>query len=235
MFTDLKLNRFYKGVVVLLTVFTLVSCGDQKVHEGTIEFEVTYPYFNAQGFMAGMLPDKMVMRFKGNKYKTEVKKGKAFSSGFIVDCDAKTLTTLFQFGQRRKYSTMDEATTKKYVDEKFPKPTYMHTNEGDSIVGFLCRRSVAIFEEMGQPDATLHYTDGIGIENPNWCLPYHEINGVMLVYEVQQYGLRMRFTATKFDPAPVDDKVFEIPSNYKAVPVDELQKEIEEMFSTIID
>ncbi|MFN3343005.1 MAG: hypothetical protein ACK40M_09935 [Flavobacteriales bacterium] len=235
MVNALFIYRLRSVIVACLAVVMLSSCGSDKVYEGTIEFEVSYPYFRASGFMAGMLPDKMVMRFKGNKYKTEVKKGRAFSSSFIIDCDNKTLTTMFQFGQRRKYAILEEAAVLKRRDEKFPIPTYMHTNEGDSIVGFLCRKSVAIFEELGQPEATLYYTDEIGIKNPNWCFPYHAIDGVMLIYELQQFGIRMRFTAEKFDPAPIDDKIFEVPSNYNAVPFAELEKEMEEMFSTIVD
>lgn len=215
----------------------LSSCSSEsKVYQGTIEFEVSYPYFTPKGFMANLLPEKMVMKFKGNKYKSEVKRGKAFSSAFIVDCDAKTLTTLFQFGNRRKFSTMDEARTLKQVEEKFTLPEYMHTNEGDSIAGFLCRKSIALFNNtLGQPEATLYYTDAIGIENPNWCLPYHEIKGVFLIYEIEQFGIRMRFTAKKFTDEAIDDKEFEVPANYKSVPVDELQKEMEDMFGTIVD
>ncbi|MBX7093368.1 MAG: hypothetical protein K1X56_01515 [Flavobacteriales bacterium] len=233
---DFSRNNFVFRLIAYLGVVSILSCcGNSKVNEGTIEFEVTYPYFNKTGFLSAMLPDKATMRFKGNKYKMEVKKGKAFSSAFLVDCDSKTLTTLFQLGQRRKYSVMDQSAVNKRLEEKFAKPMYMHTSEGDSIVGFLCRKSVAIFEEMGQPEATLMYTEQIGIKDPNWCLPYNEITGVLLVYEVEQYGIRMRFTAKKFDPAPVEDKMLEIPSNYKQVPVNDLEREIEEMFSTIVD
>lgn len=227
-------------LILPLALFFLLkfsSCGgESKVYQGTIEFDVTYPYFNPSGFMASLLPEKMTMKFKGNKYKTQVKRGKAFSSAFIVDCDAKTLTTLFQFGSQRKYSLMDDAQVQEQIKTKFPKPEYMHTNEGDSVVGFLCRKSIAMFnDQMGQPEATLLYTDRIGIENPNWCMPYHEIKGVFLVYELEQFGLRMRFTATKFNDEPVEDAEFEVPANYKNVPVNDLEKEMEDMFGTIVD
>jgi hypothetical protein len=213
----------------------LQSCGDGKIHEGTVEYEVSYPYFNKEGsFLSSMLPQKATFRFKGNKWMMQVKRGRAFSSAFIVDCEAKTMTTLFQFGSKKKYSVMTEAEVLKRRDEKFPKPSYMHTNEGDSIAGFFCRKSIALFEELGQPEATLYYTDAIGIENPNWCFPYHEITGVFMVYELEQWGLRTRFTAEKFDPAPVEDSMFEVPSGYKKVPVADLEKEMEEMFGAIV-
>lgn len=236
----LRIIHFVKNTrisfIAVAVTLMLGSCGgDSKVYEGTIEFEVTYPYYTPKGFMSSLLPEKMTMKFKGNKFKTEVKRGKAFSSAFIVDCDAKTLTTLFQFGTKRKFSLMDEAGVHKQVEEKFAKPEYMHTNEGDSIVGFLCRKSIAFFNTMGQPEATLYYTDAIGIENPNWAFPYHEIKGVFLIYEIEQFGIRMRFTAKKFNPDPIEDKEFEVPSNYKSVPVEELSKEMEDMFGTIVD
>ena len=94
---------------------------------------------------------------------------------------------------------------------------------------------MAVFEEISQPDVTLYYTEDINIENANWFNPYNEIKGVLLGYELDRYGLRMRFTATKFDPAPLEDSDFEVPSNFKKVPYDELEKEMEEMFRTLVE
>lgn len=218
----------------LLLQFFLVSCGNNKVRQGTLEFEISYPRYRASGFMANMLPDKMTMKFKSNKYVIEVKKGKAFSSGFIVDCEKKIMTSLYQFGTRRYYATLNEVETQKMLKE-FPVATYIHAKEGDSLAGFLCRKSIAVFEDLSQPDVTLYYTDEIGIKNANWCTPYNEIEDVLLVYEVERYGMRMRFTATKFIKEDIPNEIFDIPANYKEVPLEKMEQEMSEMFKSFLE
>jgi hypothetical protein len=219
---------------LLLPLLLLVQCGNKKIRQGILEFEINYPRYRASGFMANMLPDKMTMKFKNDKYVIEVKKGKAFSSGFIVDCKNKIMTSLYQFGTRRYYATLNEAETQKMLKD-FPVPTYIHAKEGDSLAGFLCRKSIAVFEDLSQPDVTLYYTDEIGIKNANWCTPFSEIEDVLLVYEVERYGMRMRFTATKFIKEEIPDEVFDIPDNYKEVPLEKMEQEMSEMFKSFLE
>lgn len=222
-------------ICIISILVILVSCSsDDRPVEGTFTYEIEYPYYQGSGFMAKMLPDKMTMKFKDNMIRTEVKKGKAFSTIFLVDCNDKKMTVMFQFGTRRKYAEPSDAQIKTMV-EQFPAPIYMHTNEADSVSGFFCNKSVAVFEAISQPDVTLYYTEDINIENANWYNPYSEIKGVLLGYELDRYGLRMRFTATKFDPSPLEEKDFEVPSNFKKVPFDELEKEMEGMFKTLVE
>ena len=228
-----KKKRVY-WLLLLFPLFFLVRCGDNKIRQGTLEFEINYPRYRASGFMANMLPDKMTMKFKNNKYVIEVKKGKAFSSGFIVDCDKKIMTSLYQFGTRRYYATLNEAETQKMLKD-FPVPTYIHAKDGDSLIGFLCRKSIAVFEDLSQPDVTLYYTDDIGIKNANWCTPYNEIEDVLLVYEVERYGMRMRFTATKFIKEDIPNETFDIPANYKEVPLDKMEQEMSDMFKSFLE
>jgi hypothetical protein len=218
-----------------LFVLFLSSCSDGRIHEGTLEFEVTYPNIRAGSFRANMMPDKMTMKFKDNKFRTEVKKGRIMSTIFIIDCEAKTVTTLFQLGRNVKlYHVLNESEAKRKAAE-FPTPIYMHTNEGDSLAGFLCRRSVAIYDQMGYPDVNLMHTDMIGLDQANWWTPFTDIEGVLLDYEVERYGIRMRFTANKFIEGEVEEKEFEIPEGYKLVTMEELEKEMEGISKTLME
>jgi hypothetical protein len=197
-----------------------------------IEFEITYPYYQGSGFMASMLPDKMTMTFKDGVYKTEVSKGTLFKSSFIVDCNKKTLTNLFHFGTKNIYCVMSEKSVKEML-KKAPKPQYLETNDGDSLAGFLCKKTVAYYEEVEQPDVAIYSTSEIKIPNSNWWTPFSEIKDVLLEYEVEQFDFRMRFTAVKFTATEVDDSEFDVPSQYKKVSLKKIEKELKEVFGSL--
>ena len=226
------INRTVLFLSIGFSVF-LSSCGgEEEVTQGVIEFEITYPYYQGSGFMASMLPDKMIMTFKDGVYKTEVSKGNLFKSAFIVDCNNKTLTNLFHFGTKNIYCVMKEKSVKEML-KKAPRPQYLETNDGDSLAGFLCKKTVAYYEEVEQPDVAIYSTADIKIPNSNWWTPFHEIEDVLLEYEVEQFDFRMRFTAVKFTVTEVEDSAFDVPSQYKKVSLKKIEKELHEVFGTL--
>lgn len=211
----------------------ITSCGsEESPSQGEIEFDILYPYYQGSGLMASMLPDKMSMVFKDGVYKTEVSRGSIFKSSFIIDCNKKTVTNLFQFGTRKYYAVMNEKAVKKMLASE-PKAQYLESNDGDSLAGFLCKKTVAYYEELEQPDVAIYSTTDINIPNSNWWTPFHEIDGVLLEYEIERYDFRMRFSATKFTSREVEDSEFDIPSNYKKVSIEKIEKELKEVFGSL--
>jgi len=217
----------YAGIVLL------ASCGSGKVAEGVIEYEVTYPYLNASDFMVKMLPNKMTMRFKDGKWKTTVSKGKSIKTEFFADCKNKTLATAFQFGTKKLLVDLTESEIKGMLKE-FPKLTYLEVNDKDTLVGLDVRKKVAVFEDISYPEAELWYTEDIDLDNANWCYPYSEIKGVLLQYEIERYGLRMRLKATSFKEEAVDDAEFNLPTGYKKVQLKNFEAEVKKIFGMVI-
>ncbi len=214
-------------------LISLASCGSGKVSEGILEYEVSYPYLNASDFMVRMLPNKMTMRFKDGKFKTTVSKGKSIKTEFIADCKNKTLSTAFQFGTKKLLVELTESEIKGMLKE-FPKLTYLEVNDKDTCVGFNVLKKVAVFEDISYPEAELWYTDEIDIENANWCYPYSDIKGVLLQYEIERYGLRMRLRATRFRDEAVDDAEFNLPEGYKKVKLKDFEAEVKKIFGMVI-
>lgn len=224
-----KLIQYFIYAGILL----LTACGNGKVTEGIIEYEVSYPYLNASDFMVKMLPNKMTMRFKDNKWKTTVSKGKSIKTEFFSDCKNKTLSTAFQFGTKKLLVELTESEIKGMLKE-FPELTYIDINDRDTICGFNVMKKDAVFEDIAYPEAELWYTDEIDIENANWCYPYSEIKGVLLQYEIERYGLRMRLKATHFRDEPVDDSEFNLPAGYKKVKLKNFESEVKKIFGMVI-
>lgn len=213
-----------------LLLFT--SCGSNKVSEGVIEYEVSYPYLNANDFMVRMLPNKMTMKFKDGKFKTVVSKGKSIRTEFIADCNNKTLITAFQFGTKKLMVELTESEIKSMLKE-FPKVTYLDISDSDTLVGFNVNKKDAVFEDISYPEAELWYTNEIDLPNANWCYPYSDIKGVLLKYEIERYGLRMQLKAISFKEESIDNSEFNGPEGFKKVKLKDFEEEVKKLFGMV--
>ena len=108
----------------------------------------------------------------------------------------------------------------------------LYTNATDTIAGYPCKKAVAVYNGIDQPEVDLWYTDAIHMDKPNWYSPYTEIPGVLLRYEMVQYGMRMRLDATSVTPGPVDASKFEPKQDYDKVTPEVLHQELAEVLST---
>ena len=67
-----------------------------------------------------------------------------------------------------------------------------------------------------------------------WCIKV-ALNGVLLGYEVSQFGLNMKFKAISLDTdSKIPDNSFDIPENYQKVSLEMFLYKMEEIFSTFL-
>jgi len=231
-------NRVLASIGLIL-VF-LVSCQPEekekpKIKEGILTFEVTYPYYR-DNFMASLLPDEMTMTFKDNVYKNYITKGGLFSTSVISDCNNEILILTLDFGPKKIYTKLDKALTDTML-LMYATPDIIMMNEYDSIAGFNCERKMAVFDDLADGyDVELFETEDIEIKNSNWCNQYKDIENVLLGYEIGQYGLQSRMRAISFDDSTkVTSKDFEVPDNFKEVPLDRMLYEMEEIFKSLVE
>lgn len=233
-----KVHLLLLAIITTMLV-AFVGCGAKeeveipKLKEGEIIFEVTYPYYT-DGFMASLLPDEMVMTFKDNIYKNSVTKGGLFTTTIIADCNIKELTMMLDFGPKKIYCVLDTLLTREMLT-RFPVPDILSAQNYDSLAGMRCSKSMAIFNNLEDGyDVELFETQDIDIKESNWCNQYSEVDGVLLGYELEQYGLQMRMRATELDSIKVDLKSFAIPETYKQVPMERMLYELEEIFKSLV-
>ena len=108
-----------------------------------------------------------------------------------------------------------------------PKPIIEKTNDTKLISSYTCKRAKVSYADKKIPGFDIWYTTEIDIKNPNWSNPYHEIEGVLMEYQLKRYGLELRFTCTSVSKASIDDAVFELPSEYKIITREEMDKKFE--------
>lgn len=214
----------------------LTSCEqglfDTRPSEGTVTFDVTYPYMTKKGLMASMMPNSMELKFKGNNYSSDLTAGMGlFRMGFISDNNDRRLKNFLKIGPQKMAVELDEQHTLQYLEE-FPELTIIKTPGIDTIAGFRCKEAIAIYNDASKPDMTLYYTDEIKMTQPNWCNQFNEIDGVLLAYEIDRYDIRMRFRATSFSEDKIEATEFNIPEDFNMVTASVLEKEIEETLRT---
>lgn len=220
--------------LLLFGVIILSSCKDSvsDKSEGVIEYNVTYPKMDKTNFMLSFMPKEMKMYFKDNKYITTVSAGMGtFKTEFVCDQAADEFFQLVKL-INKKYVL-------KLTGEEIPNtlknlPEYQieFVDEYKEILGYVCKKAIVTVNNENNDAFTVYYTKDIKIESPNWCNQFAPIDGVMLEYQYDKYDICMRFEAKKVTFEKVKDKVFEIPSEYKAVTFDEMEQEMTEIFDS---
>ena len=67
------------------------------------------------------------------------------------------------------------------------------------------------------------------VKNSNWCNQYSQIEGVLLGYEIKQFGIQARMIAVKLDSVKVNDTIFNVPKGFKEVSLERMLYEMDEI------
>ncbi len=206
----------------------------EEISEGKITYQVTYPKFK-NDMMLAILPDELEFTFKANKYKNKVLKRGWFSSEMIADCNSRTLVMTLELTLKRIYSEIDSSKTNLML-ENYPSPEITFTEELDTVAGIKCKKAIAYFKDWGSEGVKvdLYYTDRIAIKEPNWCNQYKEIPGVLLAYELNQFGLRMKMRASKVEEITIQYSNFKPKKAYREVSLDHILYDMEELFHALL-
>lgn len=209
----------------LLLVISYPGCknGDSTTPaEGIIEYDaVVVDQSNA---MAGLAPNKMIVKFKQNKYVAEFSAGMGlFSMHIISDPEKKTVTQLVKILNKKFARVQDSADIKKEND-MFPRMQIQPTNETKVIAGYKCKKAKVVFDDSKHTNYDIFYTDDINIDQPNWNNPYNQISGILMEYQLTRHNLEMRFIAKKVTQTEIDDAIFNVPQDYKIISEQEMNE-----------
>ena len=203
----------------------------RTVDQGVIEYALSFPDYDPNGLMAGMLPERTLVTFTKDRQVVELSAGMGvFRTAMITDSRQRAMDYHLAILSKKLVAHMSEREVRQ-LDEGTPVLTILHTPDRDTIAGYPCRKAIALFADMGQPEIDLWYTDRIGVEDPNWFGPFADIPGMLLRYEVEQYGMRMRLDAVNVKPGPVDEAKFAVKKDHEPVEPAVLQHEMEEVLS----
>lgn len=230
---QVELNHMKNSLSVVTILFLLsallFSCAPATnpkfISEGIIEYKATP--VDPDNAMAALAPSKMTLKFKDNFEEAEMTAGMGlFATSFISDPAKKQFIQLVKLINQKFALVIAGDSVKKEVDSD-PKPIIEPTNEKKIIAGYNCVKAKVSYADKSIPGFDIWYTKELNIQNPNWSTPFHDIDGVLLEYQLKRYGLELRFTCTSVSKASVDESLFQLPSDYKIITSKEMAKKFE--------
>lgn len=221
---------------MLLAPALFSGCGSgflqRDVNEGTIEYALSFPDYDPDGLMAGMLPEKTTLCFTKDKQVAELSAGMGIFRTFMqVDNSGKAMDYHLSMMGKKIVAHLQPKDMPLFNSD-YGNPTILFTADADTIAGYPCKKALAVFDRMEQREIELWYTDRISIQDPNWFGPFAEVPGVLLRYEMVQNGIRMRLDATTVIPGDVDLAKFEPKQEFEKVAPPVLHHELAEVLGT---
>ena len=185
-----------------LLAILLYNC---KKHEpagiydnGRIEYKITYLENNLHQISPNLLPKRMKLEFN-QEYSVNL------IEGFMGVFKLQNIT----YFKHKRCSTLLEVLNKNYIYsgkrgdemccfENMDDMNIEHTSETRTIAGLSCHKAIVSLKGNSE-SFEVYYTNDIKLANPNVTNPYKKIDGVLAEFQLSLSGLKMKFTAEKFE------------------------------------
>lgn len=220
-------------VMALILGFVLTSATNsitkkKKGWKGTITYSISYSGEGITPAMVANAPKSTKVKVMGNKTSAEIVNGPMVLT-IIQNPEFNSFYQLIEFGDK-KYAV------KKSLDEinadslrKYDTEIDL-VNETKIIAGYECKKAVVTFIPRDTADGeeqifNFYYSTDLGDANTNSDSEFSEIPGLLLEYYNLQGNLITKFVATNVKKGGVKETDFLIPTDYKVLTEEELQKE----------
>jgi hypothetical protein len=221
------------GIGLFLYLYKYTSMfdklGGKDITEGVIEYDITYPKLDPNSMMASGMPSKAYLRFKNNNTSNDMSGMMGLISiTYISNTTKKTVEQRLTL-INKKYASEINTDDLKKLNDSYVSAVEESKNE-KQIAGYKCKEAVVKLNDGAQ--AKVYYTNDIGIENPNWSNPYSKIDGVLMDFQMERYGIVMHLKAKSVLAQKIDDATFSTPADsteYKITPFSELEKILQEL------
>jgi hypothetical protein len=224
-------------LLMIVLVWFVASCSSLSKAgasiEGTIVYEISYPY-EAPSVMMDLYPKEMIVSFKDNKLHSAIKSEyDMLTTEFIIDNTKKEFAQLLKNMSKRSAMHMSETETLAWFGGQ-PQYKLERTKETKLICGYKCYKTVAHPLDPSKPTIDIYATRTIGLDNSNWWNPYNGLDGFMMAYDIEQYGICMRMKAKRVSFENIEPSEFDIPANYAITDTRTMQGLLTEVVETYV-
>jgi len=219
------------GGFVYLYKFTDIfkDLGGKDIAEGVIEYDITYPKLDPNSMMVSGMPSKAYLRFKNSNMSNDMSGMMGLISiTYISNLESKAVEQRLTL-INKKYASEIPAEDLKRLNESYVA-SVDDNNKELMIAGFKCKEVTA--KLTNGEEVKIYYTNDIDIDNPNWSNPYNKIDGVLMDFQMERYGVVMHLKAKSVLAQTVDDETFKVPADsteYKRIVFSELEKILQEL------
>jgi len=239
-------SRFSKFVLigvwsapVIIMLLLVTACSqisnnvfDSKPSEGIIKYKISFPDVSDESITATLLPDQMTYAFTPSSFASNFETaGGVFKNRIVANRDTRTVDHQLKVFRKKIETKMQETDVIQMLAD-YPKSAIIRTNQTDTIAGFHCKKALIVFEEMGKKEIEVYYTNQIEMDSPNWCTQYHEIEGVLMAYEIVEFGIRMRLEAEEVKTPLEDLQMLQAEAEYSEITKEMMDIELEQLVQT---
>ena len=222
----------YLFAVALLLLLVTFGCSNEPrvVTEGKIIYAIDYPDCKDNFFLYSILPKEMEVNFKGGKMQSVIKKANLINE-LLVDCNDKSFAAYFKYGDEAFNVTLLETDVKSMLGDQ-QKYTIKMTSIKDTMAGFNVKKAIATSVSDPSDKIDLWYTDEIQVKNSNWYNPFKEIDGFLLAYSIDRYGIRMEFKAKGYEEIEITDEQLAPRKDGVSIPYGDYNKKLDGLFQS---
>lgn len=221
-------------MLLLVTACSQISNNvfDSKPSEGIIKYKISFPDVSDESITATLLPDQMTYAFTPSSFASNFETaGGVFKNRIVANRDTRTVDHQLKVFRKKIETKMQETDVIQMLAD-YPKSAIIRTNQTDTIAGFHCKKALIVFEEMGKKEIEVYYTNQIEMDSPNWCTQYHEIEGVLMAYEIVEFGIRMRLEAEEVKTPLEDLQMLQAEAEYSEITKEMMDIELEQLVQT---
>ncbi|MCG8410467.1 MAG: hypothetical protein MI739_04185 [Bacteroidales bacterium] len=211
----------FRLIILLIFILTVNSCKNEQpkdiINEGYIEYNIEYLDDSLDRFMVGLLPKKMIIRFKDNN---TINKIEGFSGiisfTHIQNYNEQKNITLIRI-LNKKYKYIEEINDQSLFFEELPGMKIEFKDSVKQIYGLSAQMAHITGSNLKTKPFDVFYTNDIVIDNVNALTPFKSIDGVLLEFQIRFYNMNMRLTINKIQATAISTNEFNIPEGYERI------------------
>lgn len=228
------MQRFLVYFFSLQLLLFVGSCSSdfRKISRGSIVYQVDYPEQKNNAFLYNILPKETEISFQDGVIKNDISQANLFNF-MLIDCNNKYLDLYHQYGDDGYNVKMNENEINSMI-HNLPKYSIKFISETRDIAGLKAQKAIATSKDNPNDKIELWYTEEIEIPNPNWYNPYRDVPGVLLVYSVTQFGIKMNYKAISFSKtkAGAINEQLSIPTKGSLIDYNEYSAKMSQLFQS---
>jgi GLPGLI family protein len=220
-----KLAKVAVLTVAGFMVFAFTNIIREATFEGIITYDIKVDSDNPQ--VAQMMQGSTIKTYiKGDMSRTETSMG-MYSNIVIANRKKPDETVMLMNIMGNKYQLKLDDKAKKEAEKNAPDVKYLDGTK--TIAGYACKEAQLTMTDKKSGNkytSDIFYTDQLPYNNEGTESQFKGLKGFPLSYSVKQSGMSMNMTAKSIDKQAVPDSVFNVPTGYKLMTMDEMQKDM---------
>ena len=198
---------------------------EKQASQGKIIYDIEIIGDDLDPFMVSMMPSQAEFFFKEEKTALFLSsRGNLVRFAAFSNASERTIVQEIKLMNKKVKAEFDDKEIFFYMER--PNFTMIPPNMNDTLAGLHVDADLVIYDEIDTKESIIYYSKDLKVMDPNWYTIYAEIPYVLLQYEFNQFGLKLKMKAKSIEYLKIDDDFFTSSEEYREVSSEEFIKEV---------